>query len=137
LNPGKKFIGKELQTMLVGVDTGFFYNLKEGNRLAQKVWQASDVTVSVITIFELEKHSLKSPTEHWQRLFMAMKEACFMVPVSLEISLQAARIAHGTGIPSLDSIILASLLSAGCRKIYTSDTHFLLYQKAGIRINLL
>ena len=123
--------------MLVGVDTGFFYCLKNGDLLAKKVWSEHEVAVSVITIFELEKASLKTTPQLWTKLLGEIKESCLLVPVALEMSQQAARIAHGTNIPSLDSLILASLLTAGCKEIYTSDPHLLLYKKTGVRINLL
>lgn len=105
--------------------------------MAKRVWQEYDVVVSVITIFELEKASLKIPPQLWAALLREIKESCLLTAVTLETSQQAARIAHGTGMPGLDSLILAGLLIAGCKEIYTSDPHFLFYKKTGVQIDLL
>ena len=44
--------------MLVGVDAGFFYCLKNGDLLAKKVWSEHEVVVSVITEIRARKPSV-------------------------------------------------------------------------------
>ena len=60
-----------------------------------------------------------------------------LVEVTGEASDEAARISHGTGIPALDALIIAGLVEAGCRTIYTKDEHFLRYARKGVDIILL
>ncbi len=44
---------------MTGVDTGFFFSLREGNRLALRVFETEDVAVSVLTQFELRRLALR------------------------------------------------------------------------------
>jgi predicted nucleic acid-binding protein len=39
--------------------------------------------------------------------------------------------------PALDALILAGLVKAGCRTIYTRDEHFTRYAREGVTIVLL
>jgi len=86
---------------MIGVDTGFFFALSEGHPLATKVFLESDLAVSVISRFELQ------------------------------------RISFATGMPALDALILAGLIGAGCRTIYTRDEHFKRYVRKDVEIVLL
>lgn len=47
---------------------------------------------------------------------------------------QGARFSHGLGIPSLDSLILASLVSTDCTEIYTTDSHLEAYQSKKVMV---
>ncbi len=50
----------------------------------------------------------------------------------------AARLAHGNDVPTVDALILASLLQAGAHTIYSTDRHLQSFKKKGINIiNLL
>lgn len=44
----------------------------------------------------------------------------------------AARISYKYGLPDLDSLILATLLDAKVKRIYTTDAHLELYQGKGV-----
>ena len=63
-----------------------------------------------------------------------ISEAVDVMPVNRETALKASHIGHGTGMPGLDSLILSSLLVPDCTEIYTTDSHFELYQKKGLKI---
>jgi len=60
-----------------------------------------------------------------------------LVEVTGETADEAARISFETGMPALDALILAGLIKAGCRTIYTRDEHFTRYAGKGIEIVLL
>jgi len=120
--------------MLAGVDTGFFYLLKNGDRRALRIWNESRVATSVLVVFELQRAVLKGKFKGWDAFLDRLRKAVDIVPVTVEIAVKAAEISHGTGIPAVDSLILASLLSAGCKIIYTLDSDFERYRKRGIRI---
>lgn len=124
--------GKELK--LVGADTGFFYCLKDGDQTAQEVLQDCDIVVSILTVFELRRAALKGNKPAWYQAQKFLEKFATIMDVNKEVAEKAAKISHGTGMPAIDSLILASLLTAGCKHIYTTDSHFETYKKKGIKI---
>ena len=104
---------KEQKEILIGIDTGFFFALQYGNEEAIKVWKNGHLAVSVLVIYELQKHLLKRESKKWKELVKEIKKATLVVPLVEEIAERAAHIVHGTGIPALDALILASLLHIG------------------------
>ena len=123
--------------MLVGLDTGFLYALRDSNSLATKLWENNHIVpvTSVIVVYELQRKSLKG--ELSLSLVDAFVEAVHVVEINIKIAKRAAELTHGTGLPMADALILTSLLEVGCKKIYTKDSHFLLYKKKGIDIIML
>ena len=120
--------------MLAGVDTGFFFALEEKNPVAIQVWNEREIITSAVVLYELQKKLLQGQFEKWTTMIKDIKKATEVVSLTTEIALRAGHIAHGTGIPGLDALILSSLLEAECKEIYTKDPHFELYQKKGIKI---
>lgn len=123
--------------MLVGLDTGFFFAVESEHAEAVEVWKNQEVVTSAIVLYELQKKLLQGDLRKWSTLLEDIAGSAAVFAVTLEIALRAGHIAHGTGMPGLDALILASLLDAGCEAVYTTDPHFKLYQKKGIRIHLL
>jgi len=120
--------------MLTGLDTGFFFALQEKHPLALSVWQKHETITSVIVLYELQKKLLKGEFNEWSTIVSDISEAVDVVLVDEETALQASYIGHGTGIPGLDALILSSLLVPDCSEIYTTDSHFELYRKKGLKI---
>jgi len=120
--------------MLTGIDTGFFYALEEGHPTAVKVWKEREIATSVIVLYELQKKFLQGQFENWHLTIEDIKKSIVMVPLTLDIALKASHIAHGTGMPGLDALILSSLLAVECKEIYTKDPHFELFRKKGVKI---
>jgi predicted nucleic acid-binding protein len=118
---------------MIGVDTGFFFALREGHSLALQVFQDSDIAVSVLTQFELRRISFRRGIS-WEIFGRHFAQAVTIVDVTGEIADDGARISHGFGIPALDALILASLVGTGCRTIYTRDEHFLRFIRKDIQI---
>ncbi|MEW5900126.1 MAG: PIN domain-containing protein [Acidobacteriota bacterium] len=121
---------------MIGVDTGFFFALSEGHTLATQVFRDSEIAVSVLSRFELLRISLRRGLP-WQEIGGLLERSAVLVEVTGETADEAARLSFETGIPALDSLILASLLKAGCRTIYTRDEHFTKYTQKGVEIVLL
>ena len=121
---------------MIGVDTGFFFALSEGHVLATKVFQGFDIAVSVLTRFELRRISLKRGIP-WEEIAAPLSPSAALIEVTEDSADEAARISFGTGMPALDALILASLIKAGCRTIYTRDEHFMRYAGRGVEIILL
>lgn len=121
---------------MVGVDTGFFFSLSEGHALATKVFRDSEIAVSVLSRFELLRISLRRGIP-WEEIGGLLEGSTALVEVTGKTADEAARISFGTGMPALDALILASLVKAGCRTIYTRDEHFTRYAEKGVEIVLL
>ena len=121
---------------MIGVDTGFFFALSEGHALATRVFQDSEIAVSVLSRFELLRISLRKGIA-WEKLGGPLARSAALVEVTGETADEAARISFETAMPALDALILAGLLGAGCRKIYTRDEHFTRYARKDVEIVLL
>ncbi len=120
--------------MLTGVDTGFFFELEKKNPIAINIWNNRDIVTSVIVLYELQKNLLQQRFEGWRTVIEDIKKAVSIIPLSMEMSLKAGRIAYNTGMPGLDALILSTLIERGCEEIYTTDSHFELYHGKGVKI---
>lgn len=121
---------------MIGIDTGFFFALSEGHPLATKVFRESEIAVSVLSRFELLRISLRRRIP-WEDIGGPLARSAALVAVTGDTADEAARISFETGMPALDALILAGLVMAGCRTIYTLDEHFTRYARKGIEIVLL
>jgi len=120
--------------MLTGLDTGFFFALQEQHPVALSIWQERENITSVIVLYELKRKLLTGRFKGWPTVISDIGEAVDVFPVNQETALRASHIGHGTGMPGLDALILSSLLVPDCSEIYTTDSHFELYQKKGLNI---
>lgn len=120
--------------MLTGVDTGFFFALGKEDPVAMSIWDNREIVTSVIVLYELQKKLLQRKFEDWRTILEDIKKAVSVIPITTDIALKAGHIAHTTGMPGLDVLILSSLLEAGCKEVYTTDAHFELYHGKGVRI---
>lgn len=119
---------------MTGLDTGFFFSLQDQHPIAVQVWQERSAITSVIVLYELHRKLLKGEFKDWPKIIDDISESVEVISLNQKTALRASHIAHGTGIPGLDALILTSLLDAECSEIYTTDYHFELYQKKGIKI---
>ena len=120
--------------MPAGLDTGFFFALQDQHPVAVRVWRRQKSATSVIVLYELNKLFLRGKFKGWPTIIDDICTATDIWMLKKETALKASHIAHGTGMPGLDALILSSLLEAECTEIYTTDSHFDLYQKDGITI---
>jgi len=117
---------------MTGLDTGFFIELMNGNEDAISLWKAgmndeTELVVSSLTLFEIERLGFKGKLQQTDVVLEAIHAVTFVVWLDREILSSAARLSHGLGIPSVDSLILASLLSKDVSEIYTTDAHLQAY----------
>ncbi len=120
--------------MTAGVDTGFFFALEEKNPIALKVWEEQDIITSVIVLYEIEKKLLQGRLKQWPTIMEDLTIAVSPVILTKDIAGNAARLGHKYGLPGLDALILASLLDAKVKHIYTTDSHFELYKGKDVEI---
>jgi predicted nucleic acid-binding protein len=135
---------KEDETMtLIGCDTGFFVELLRGSDRAVTVWKnlisgtEDRAFVSSLTLFELERLALKGKVkkENCDVLIQAIEGICAIGWISSrDILSTGARLSHGLGMPSIDALILSWFVTSDVTVIYTTDSHFEMYQKKGITI---
>ena len=125
--------------LTIGFDTGFFVQLLRGNSYALEVWQKliegeDDGAISCLSLFELERLGLKGAVGEIKTLLDSIPLVCNVVWLNSQNLSLAAKLSHGLGIPSTDSLILAGLLEAQPHSIFTTDNHFEKYKKKGLAI---
>jgi predicted nucleic acid-binding protein len=120
--------------MLTGVDTGFFFALEQEDPVAISIWENREIVTSAIVLYELQKKLLQKKFEDWKTILEDIEKSAVVIPITIDIALKAGQIAHTTGMPGLDVLILSSLLEAGCKEVYTTDAHFELYHRKGVKI---
>ncbi len=96
----------------------------------------SEIAVSVLSRFELLRISLRKGIP-WDQIDSPLARSTALIEVTGEAADEAARISVGTGMPAIDALILAGLVLAGCRTIYTRDDHFMRYDRKGVEIVIL
>jgi predicted nucleic acid-binding protein len=117
---------------MIGLDTGFFLELLNGNSEVVRLWESCmddqvDFAVSALSLFEVERLGLKGKLKNVEAVLNAINDVTTVVWLDQEILSKAARLSRGLGIPDVDSLILASLVSVDCSEIYTTDSHFEAY----------
>lgn len=122
--------------MIAGLDSSFFFIL-DSNEEAQMVWKERELITSAVVLYEIQKKVLKGGFAKWKTIVDDIRKAVDVIPLTPDAALKAGQINHGTGLHGFDSLILASLLDAGCTDIYTVDEHFAAYNKKGVTIHLL
>lgn len=124
--------------MIIGFDTGYFIELLKGNKDAINIWKSleeeNDGIVSCLTFFELERLGLKGAIKDIETLIESIKVVCRVIWFDFEILSSGAKLSHGIGIPSIDALILSSLLNNNVNVIYTTDKHLSKYSRKGINV---
>lgn len=118
--------------MLLGADTGFFVSFANDHPRALEIWHrlvggAHTLVVSTLTINEIlvyfYQHGNGDRGQEW--IDLMMESRCIeIIPVSVEIAALSARYRHGMGLPTVDSVILATFLDRGCEKMLSTDDDF-------------
>ncbi len=124
---------------MIGLDTGYFFEVLNGNQDAVDLWKEGmndevDLVVSCLSLFEIERLGLKGAVRDASVILESIKGMCKVVWLDHELLSQGARFSHGLGVPAMDSLILASLVSSSCSEIWTTDSHFEAYQSNKTRV---
>jgi len=126
--------------MLLGADTGFFIQLKNGHPTASTIWaQVIDETVklvvSTVSINELLVHYYRRGKSNEARELLAqmrMLGNIHFVPVTEEIAERSAGYRCGLNLHTIDSLILATFVLRGCEQIVTTDEDFKIVEEQKI-----
>lgn len=118
--------------MVLGADTGFFVSYANNHPRALEIWQelidglhtlvVSTLTISEILVYFYQRGDGEKGQE-WMEL-MVETDSIEVIPVSVEVAARAARCRHGMGLPTVDSVILATFLEQGCEKVLSTDEDF-------------
>jgi predicted nucleic acid-binding protein len=123
--------------MLTGIDTSYFYALANGNAIAVEAWESRELLTSALCFYELQKKLLKGDWRAWPTALEDIAKAVEVVPLTITTALKGGQLAHGTGMPAFDALIVSSFIEAGCAEILTMDRHFTLFSKKKLKITLL
>ena len=69
---------------MIGLDTGFFAELMNGNQEAMRLWKAclddeEEIAVSCLSLFEIEQLGLKGILKDWEAILDAVHSVSFVV----------------------------------------------------------
>jgi len=126
--------------MILGGDTGFLIGVIERQKVVLEYWQQvldeqSVLFVSTISINELLTYYYKRGKGDMAKKLIEEVQLlgnAIFVPVSKEIAERSAGYRHGLGIPTVDSIILATFVHHSCDVVLTTDSHLEVAVKQGI-----
>ena len=93
-----------------------------------------ELVVSCLTLFEIERLGLKGILSDWETVLEAIHGVTLVVWLDRDVLSHSARLSHGTGIPSMDALILACLLSRDVGEIYTTDSDMESYGSKGLSV---
>ena len=126
---------------MIGLDTGFFVELLRNNSISIRVWEeimeGDESTVSCLTLYELQRLSLKGAIESnaVNVMLEAIRAICKVVWLDeAKILTGAATISQSYGIHAIDSLILASFATLNVKTIYTTDSHIEKYKKKSVNV---
>lgn len=126
---------------MVGLDTGYFLGLIQGEQNIVKHWEglkAQEIApyVSVLTFGELLYISIRAGApEQGRKMVKGIEKVSNIVNVDEPIIEKAAGLKAGRGIPYIDAIIISSFLEKGCREIHTKDRgHFKEVKNKGLKV---
>ena len=126
---------------MIGLDTGFFVELLRSNSISVRVWEeimeGDESTVSCLTLYELQRLSLKGAIESnaVNVMLEAIRAICKVVWLDeAKILTGAATISQSYGIHAIDSLILASFATLNVKTIYTTDSHIEKYKKKSVNV---
>ena len=126
--------------MVLGADTGFFIAHAHNHPRATAVWQGieagkHELVVSTVSINELFVYLFRrgrnQDGQNWLSLLIGSMFVD-LVPVSVEIAQLSARYRHGIGLPTVDSLILATCLDRKCDKLLSTDSDFRIVHEQGV-----
>ena len=126
--------------MVLGADTGFFVAQAQNQPQATAVWQdveagKHELIISTVSINELFVYLFRrgrnQEGQNWLSLLLD-NHFVYLAPVSVAIAQLSARYRHGLGLPTVDSLILATCLDRKCDKLLTADSDFHIVDEQGI-----
>ena len=116
--------------MTISIDTGFIFSLKKKNPITLEAWERvlgkkDDLIISVLVLSELYRLYLKAgKPQEGKAAIESLKEVATIKGVDEELSLSAASLSYGEGLPLVDSLILCTAKREKAKRFYTSDKKY-------------
>ena len=117
--------------MTISIDTGFVISLRKKHSPTLEIWERvlgkkDDLIISVLVLSELYRLYLKAgKPQEGREVVESLKKVAMIKDVDEELSLSAASLSYGEGIPLVDSVILCTAKREKAKRFYTSDKrHF-------------
>ena len=113
--------------MTISIDTGFIFSLKKKNPITLEAWERilgkkDELIISVLILAEISRYYLKiGRPQEGKAAIESLKEVALVKDVDEELSLSAASLSYGEGIPLVDSLILCTAKREKAKRFYTSD----------------
>ena len=131
--------------MRIGLDTGFFISLYQGNEETAVLWQKfvdrdEELLVCVLSGYEFFRVLMRrgEPMNELEEFWETIEAACEVIPVDGKTVREAAKLENTYHLGGLDSLILAVLLGNGCREILTTDSRWKpISKKKRVKIKIL
>ncbi|MBI3413405.1 MAG: type II toxin-antitoxin system VapC family toxin [Candidatus Aenigmarchaeota archaeon] len=124
---------------MIGLDTWFFFQLKEKNTKAAEFWKNvtagnNKVMVSVMVLYELGINMLATGDNRFYEEIKKMLTGMGVVLVDTDLRVveEAMKIKYSYGLPTLDSLIVACYKVNGCKEIITGDSDIINLSKKGV-----
>jgi len=126
--------------MLIGADTGFFVALAAGHPRATEIWEELEagnhhLLLSTLTVAELLSYFYRrgdgERAREWLDLVTSQQQLQIL-PVSVPIAVRSAQYRHSLGLPTVDSVILATFTESNCELVLTTDEHFSVPARQGL-----
>ncbi len=124
-----------------GCDTGFVIRLETGHsKVSQALQEAAQglrllfIPAIVVTEF-LRLHYRLGTGSYADGYIAALQTEPYVqiVEINTAAAVRAAKLSHSLGLPTIDALILAACLEAGCDEFWTTDKqHFAIAEQQGI-----
>ena len=128
---------------MIGLDANAFIYLFENNvefaDYAQVLFEAAEQGSTEIIASEMAIFEVLSPAKYTSRVTNDVLKSMQMLvvsfrPTELTVLLKAAELRRAYGFGAMDSIHVASAITAGCTHFVTNDRHILRRKVPGIHI---
>ncbi len=129
---------------MVVLDTGFFVSMMKGNDEARDIWydlrdKGIKPTISSLTIGEVLYIILQDrPFEVANEVIDKIQRVGKIIPVDIDVAKKGGELKYRHKIPYVDSLIAATALLTGCKRLITSDRkHMEILEGYGITVKIL
>ncbi|OPY60028.1 MAG: tRNA(fMet)-specific endonuclease VapC [Syntrophorhabdaceae bacterium PtaU1.Bin034] len=126
---------------MVGLDTGYFVGIIQGEKNIIDHWKTlreNEIMpyVSVLTLGEILYLTIRvGKPDQGRKMIEGIEKTSVIIDVDKKIVERAASLKGGSGIPYVDSIVIASFLENGCKELHTKDrNHFQRIKRKGLNI---
>jgi predicted nucleic acid-binding protein len=125
---------------MIGLDTWFFFQLKDRNQKAIDFWKSiirgkQRIMISAIVLYELGINMYsKGESKFYEEVkrIVTKTQNIHIANINLDVIDEAIRLKHSFGSPTLDALIVATYRVGKCLEIVTEDKDIINLAKKGL-----